>query len=41
MTGNDPGDYGDASTEAGMSGFLTKPVSLLALRELLDEVRKA
>jgi CheY-like chemotaxis protein len=38
LTGNDPGDYGDACAAAGMNGFLRKPVGLAALRELLDRV---
>ena len=36
MTGNSPDDYGDACTEAGMSGYIMKPVSLDQLRGLLS-----
>ena len=38
MTGNDPEDYGDACTAAGMDGFLMKPVDMARLREVLGRV---
>jgi signal transduction histidine kinase/ActR/RegA family two-component response regulator len=38
MTGNAPEDYGDACREAGMDGFLTKPVDLAELHDLLAGV---
>jgi signal transduction histidine kinase/ActR/RegA family two-component response regulator len=36
MTGNDPADYGDACSAAGMDRFLMKPVSLASLSDLLE-----
>jgi CheY-like chemotaxis protein len=38
MTGNAPEDYGDACAQAGMDGFLTKPVTLETLRDCLAEL---
>ena len=38
MTGNDPADYGDECTAAGMDGFLMKPVSLERLRAVLGDL---
>lgn len=39
MTGNSPDDYGDACVEAGMDGYITKPVSLEQLRGVLAGLR--
>jgi signal transduction histidine kinase/ActR/RegA family two-component response regulator len=41
MTGNSPDDYGDACVEAGMDGYITKPVSLEQLRGVLAGLRAA
>ncbi len=41
MTGNSPDDYGDACIEAGMSGYIMKPVSLEQLRSILAGLRTA
>ena len=41
MTGNSPDDYGDACAEAGMNGYIMKPVSLEQLRSILAGVRAA
>jgi signal transduction histidine kinase/ActR/RegA family two-component response regulator len=35
LSGNSAADYGDACTEAGMDGFLVKPVSLESLQSVL------
>jgi signal transduction histidine kinase/ActR/RegA family two-component response regulator len=40
MTGNAPEDYGDACEAAGMDGFVTKPVDMSRLRELLERVSR-
>jgi CheY-like chemotaxis protein len=37
LTGNSASDYGEACAQAGMNGFLVKPVSLEALEALLRE----
>jgi len=41
MTGNSPDDYGAACAEAGMDGFIMKPVRLEELRSLLAGLRQA
>jgi CheY-like chemotaxis protein len=38
LTGNDPGDYGEACAAAGMNGFLVKPVGLAELSRVLAGV---
>jgi CheY-like chemotaxis protein len=35
LTGNSASDYGEACAQAGMNGFLVKPVSIEALATLL------
>jgi CheY-like chemotaxis protein len=41
MTGNDPDDYGVACADAGMDGFLMKPVGMDDLRSLLASIAAA
>jgi signal transduction histidine kinase len=41
MTGNDPGDYGEACVAVGMDDFLMKPVSLAQLHALLERTTAA
>lgn len=38
LTGNSASDYGQACVEAGMTGFLTKPVGLERLAQLLHDL---
>lgn len=40
MTGNSAEDYGEACSAAGMNDFITKPVSVDRLREILGALRK-
>ncbi|MFZ3209512.1 MAG: ATP-binding protein [Geobacteraceae bacterium] len=38
MTGNSPDDYGEACRQAGMDGFIMKPITLEQLRSVLTQL---